>query len=67
MCAASIATSLRGYSRANIYNMVALYDCYTSEAFAAYVEKFKLNNINNEIVQFETGQLRSKGTISIFP
>jgi predicted nuclease of restriction endonuclease-like (RecB) superfamily len=52
--------SLRGYSRANIYNMVALYDCYTSSAFDAYVEKFNLNNFSNEIVQFETGQLKNE-------
>jgi hypothetical protein len=39
---------------------VALYDSYTSSAFATYVEKLNLNNFNNEIVQFETGQLKSK-------
>ncbi|MDR1158617.1 MAG: PDDEXK nuclease domain-containing protein [Oscillospiraceae bacterium] len=55
--------SLRGYSRANIYNMVALYDSYTSSDFADYVEKFNLNNFNNEIVQLETGQLKDKGTV----
>jgi predicted nuclease of restriction endonuclease-like (RecB) superfamily len=55
--------SLRGYSRANIYNMVALYDSYTSSVFVTYVENFNLNNFNNEIVQFETGQLKSKGTV----
>ena len=49
--------SLRGYSRANIYNMVSLYDAYSSEDFLAYAEKFSLNREKHPIVQFETGQL----------
>lgn len=35
--------TLRGYSRRNVYNMVALYDAYSSSQFLQYVEKFHLN------------------------
>ena len=35
--------SLRGYSRRNIYNMVLLYDTYSSGEFAEYTERLKLN------------------------
>ena len=34
--------ALRGYGRSNIYNMVALYDSYSSPEFLAYQKKFKL-------------------------
>jgi hypothetical protein len=45
--------TLRGYGRSNIYNMVLLYDTYSSLQFAEYQEKLKLN----EFVQSETAQL----------
>jgi len=45
--------TLRGYSRSNIYNMVLLYDTYSSLQFVEYQKKIKLN----EFVQFETGQI----------
>ena len=50
---------LRGYSRRNIYNMVAFYDAYSSVQFAEYQEDLKLN----EIVQFQTGQFRTSEII----
>jgi predicted nuclease of restriction endonuclease-like (RecB) superfamily len=59
--------TLRGYSRSNIYNMVLLYDTYSSLQFIEYQEKLKLNEFvqpktaqmqsQNEIVQFGTGQI----------
>jgi predicted nuclease of restriction endonuclease-like (RecB) superfamily len=49
--------SLRGYSRRNIYNMVALYESYTSKPFFEIAEKFKLNSRQNEIVQSATAQI----------
>jgi predicted nuclease of restriction endonuclease-like (RecB) superfamily len=47
--------TLRGYSRRNIYNMVSLYDTYSSAEFQKLVEKLKLN----EIVQLQTAQLKN--------
>ena len=35
--------TLRGYSRRNIYNMVLLYDTYSSFQFVEFQEKLKLN------------------------
>ena len=35
--------TLRGYSRSNIYNMVLLYDSYSSLQFVEYQDKLKLN------------------------
>ena len=61
--------TLRGYSRRNIYNMVLLYETYSSFQFVEYQDKLKLSEIvppvaaqfqsqnENEIVQFETGQI----------
>ena len=59
--------TLRGYSRSNIYNMVLLYDTYSSFQFIEYQDKFQLNQFvqpmaaqlqnQNEIVQSETGQI----------
>jgi predicted nuclease of restriction endonuclease-like (RecB) superfamily len=59
--------SLRGYSRSNIYNMVLLYDTYSSMQFIEYQENLKLTaivqsltgqiQIQNEIVQPTAGQL----------
>jgi predicted nuclease of restriction endonuclease-like (RecB) superfamily len=45
--------TLRGYSRRNIYNMVAFYDTYSSIQFVEYQERLKLN----EFVQPKTGQI----------
>jgi len=47
--------TLRGYSRTSIYNMVLLYDTYSSHQFAEYQEQFKLN----EIVQPMVGQFKN--------
>ena len=47
--------TLRGYSRRNIYNMVALYEAYSSLQFVEYQEKLKLN----KFVQPETAQIGS--------
>ena len=56
--------TLRGYSRSNIYNMVAFYETYSSSEFLKYAEKLKLSSFakqthenQQEIVQFETGQI----------
>ena len=46
--------SLRGYSRSNIYNMVLLYDTYSSLQFVEFQEKLKLD----AFVQTVSGQLR---------
>jgi predicted nuclease of restriction endonuclease-like (RecB) superfamily len=57
--------TLRGYSRRNIYNMVALFDTYSSAEFLQYIERMNLGSIvqqtvgqtkDAEIVQFQTGQ-----------
>ena len=45
--------TLRGYSRRNIYNMVLLYDTYSSPQFIEYQERLKLN----EFVQPMAGQI----------
>jgi predicted nuclease of restriction endonuclease-like (RecB) superfamily len=47
--------TLRGYSRRNIYNMVALYEIYSSIQFVEFQEKLKLN----EFVQSKTAQIES--------
>ena len=47
--------TLRGYSRRNIYNMVALYETYSSIQFVEFQEKLKLN----EFVQSKTVQIES--------
>ena len=44
--------ALRGYSRRNIYNMVAFYETYSSVQFIEYQDKLKLL----EFAQPETGQ-----------
>jgi hypothetical protein len=36
--------TLRGYSRANIYNMVALFDTYSSAEFLQYAERMNLGS-----------------------
>ena len=48
--------TLRGYGRRNIYNMISLYDTYSSLAFREYAERFQLNQVKKQIVQFETAQ-----------
>ena len=46
--------TLRGYSRTSIYNMVLLYDIYSSFQFTEYQNKLKLNQIVQPMVgQFE--------------
>jgi len=45
--------TLKGFSRSNIYNMVLLYDTYSSIQFIEYQDKLKLN----EFVQPETAQI----------
>jgi len=64
--------TLRGYSRSNIYNMVLLYDTYSSSQFIEFQEKLKLNAFiqplsgqieNTLIVQTPSGQLQSKKKI----
>jgi len=61
--------TLRGYSRSNIYNMVLLYDTYSSIQFVEYQDKLKLNEFvqpvaaqteNIEIVQSLTGQIEQE-------
>jgi len=47
--------TLRGYSRRNIYNMVAFYETYSSIQFIKYQDKLKLS----EIVQPKTAQIDS--------
>jgi predicted nuclease of restriction endonuclease-like (RecB) superfamily len=57
--------TLRGYGRSNIYNMVLLYDTYSSPEFLQYADKLKLNRFvqpeaaqeEEEIVQPMAGQL----------
>ena len=48
--------TLRGYSRRNIYNMVAFYDAYSTFQFIEFVEKHKLN----VFVQTASGQIENK-------
>ena len=55
--------SLRGYSRRNIYNMVSLYDTYSSGEFVEYTERLKLNSFakplqESQIVQPKTAQIQ---------
>ncbi|MDR2721002.1 MAG: PDDEXK nuclease domain-containing protein [Puniceicoccales bacterium] len=45
--------TLRGYSRRNIYNMVALYETYSSAKFIEYQDMLKLN----QCVPSETAQI----------
>ena len=47
--------TLRGYSRRNIYNMVAFYETYSSFQFVEYQDKLKLN----EFVQVVPAQIES--------
>ena len=51
--------TLKGYSRRNIYNMVAFYDTYSSIQFVEFLESFKLN----AIVQFQTAQIETTAII----
>lgn len=44
---------LKGYSRRNIYNMVAFYEAYSSSEFISAQQKYGFD----EFVQFETAQL----------
>lgn len=47
--------TLRGFSKRNIYNMVMLYDEYSSEDFLNFVQ----SKLNPEFVQLETAQLEN--------
>ena len=60
--------TLRGFRRSNIYNMVSLYDTYSSAEFQQLAERLKLNTFmpplaaqieDAEIVQSVTGQFES--------
>ncbi|MBQ9254462.1 MAG: DUF1016 family protein [Bacteroidales bacterium] len=61
--------SLKGFSRRNIYNMVAFYEAYSNEAFIEYSTKLPvskyLNQTNeiSEIVHPKTAQMNSKSEI----
>ena len=44
---------LKGYSRRNIYNMVAFYEAYSSSEFISVQQRYGFD----EIVQFQTAQL----------
>lgn len=44
---------MKGYSRRNIYNMVAFYEAYSSSEFISVQQRYGFD----EIVQFETAQL----------
>ena len=48
--------TLKGYGRSNIYNMVALYENYSSREFEIYAAKYNLNRQTASIVQPEAGQ-----------
>ena len=48
--------SLKGYSRSNIYNMIAFFESYSSEEFLQLMSSLKTNN---EFVQTNSGQLYS--------
>jgi predicted nuclease of restriction endonuclease-like (RecB) superfamily len=47
--------SLKGYSRRNIYNMVAFFESYSSPQFLQLLSSIK----SNPFVQIETGQIQS--------
>ncbi len=46
---------IKGYSRSSIYNMVMLYDEYSSSSFQSTVQKY----LRSEFVQPEAGQLKA--------
>ena len=52
--------ALRGYSRRNIYNMVSLYDAYSSAQFIEYREKLKLDEFVSPVArQIENAEIVS--------
>ena len=55
--------TLRGYSRRNIYNMILLYDIYSSSEFQQLAEKLNLSRFvqieSGQFVQFETAQMET--------
>jgi predicted nuclease of restriction endonuclease-like (RecB) superfamily len=68
--------TLRGYSRRNIYNMVALYETYSSVQFIEYQDKLKLNEFvlsktaqieSTEIVQPMAGQIEQEQIVQALP
>ena len=60
--------ALRGFSRANIYKMVALYDTYSSSQFIELHDKLKLHKFipseTGQIVQLETAQIEEAEIVS---
>ena len=55
--------TLRGYSSRNIYNMVALYEAYSSIQFVDYQNKLKLN----EFVQPVAAQMQQHHFLIVLP
>ena len=63
--------SLRGYSRSNIYNMVLLYETYSSMQFVEFQDKLNLNafvqpvagQIESRVIRTPSRQLKSKDKI----
>lgn len=67
--------SLKGYSRSSIYNMVSFFETYSSPQFMQLIQSLEFvqtetaqlensDNQANEIVQFQTGQLKNA---KVFP
>jgi predicted nuclease of restriction endonuclease-like (RecB) superfamily len=55
--------TLRGYSRGNIYKMVLFYDTYSSQQFAEYQDRLKLN----KFVQPKSAQIQEAEIVSTLP
>lgn len=53
---------LKGYSRRNIYNMMAFYEAYSSSEFISVQQRYGFD----EIVQFQTAQLPKVLTLTTF-
>ncbi|MDR1764900.1 MAG: PDDEXK nuclease domain-containing protein [Lachnospiraceae bacterium] len=49
--------SMRGFSRSSIYNMVMLYDYYTSSDFLSYCKDYEAKTLDSQIIQPLAGQL----------
>jgi len=61
--------TLKGYSRRNIYNMVALHDAYSSPEFQQFFEKLNLKKfvppVPGRIVQTASAQLESPAIVQL--
>ncbi|KAA6333007.1 Endonuclease NucS [termite gut metagenome] len=58
--------TLRGFGRKNIYNIVLLYDTYSSPQFLQYIEKLKLTEFaQSETAQIETTEIAQTVPIQI--